>query len=208
MGVAEIITRKPYQREEGRIVYSTQTPGVATIAKEIREREKAALGKTQEDVMSVALSQPHRRGFPRDAAEAAKAGSEASRLSEPLGRLCARHRLREELWHAGCDYAVIVRNAKSAMGFDVAGLMPAEWPGPPLTDAQLDAVKELALQRLDNANAALRRVIERLPRVMERICFDQLEPYPNDEAIIGHGLLVLADLFRLLERGINAEKGI
>ncbi len=197
------------------IPYSTDTslvmpkkPSVIPSAKgdrrPIQERIDAA---EEEDAMSVALSQPHRRDCP-DAAEARRAGSVSSRLSEPLGRLCARLRLRDELWYAGGDYAKIVRAAKMAKEFDVIGLSSSDTPGEPLSEKEIEAKRIKALTKFEQTNEVLRAVMPRLPRAMERLCYDQLEPAPRDESLLKHGLLVLAVDFGLLKRGINAEKGI
>lgn len=142
--------------------------------------------REREETMATALAQPHRRG------------SDDIRLSEPLGRFCAAHKLRDECYNAGVRYAEIVGEAKTAQGFPVPGWTPGDSGFEKLTEAQIFAKKELAVQRLKDVNGALIAVIARLPRAMERVCFDQLAPAPADEAIIAHGLYRLAVDFGMI----------
>jgi hypothetical protein len=170
---------------------SPATPPAKGDRRPLQERIEAA---AREDAVSVALAQPHRRG------------SDDPRLSEPLGRFVAVHRLRPECYEAGNRYAEIVKEAKSASGFNVAGWAPGGQGDCDMTDAQRQARKELALSRREKADAELRSVMARAPRVMERLCYDQSEPSPYDESLIRHCLFVLSDFFGLVNLGINREK--
>ena len=195
MGIANAqLNQRAYRPEESRIVFSTACSGLMSHIP-LRGRQTPAEIKETDEIMSVVRAQPHRRG------------SDDARLSEPLGRFCAVQRLREECYRAGSQYGEIVRQAKAAMGFRVPGLVPNK-EGLPLTDDQIEAIKIAALQRLDNANCVLVAVMYRLPRAMEKLCYDQLEISPYDEGIITAGLLDLADFFGILDRGINAGKRI
>jgi hypothetical protein len=162
------------------------SPHLAAIANDGRRGldERIAAAESAM-VMSVALSQPHRRG----------ANPAAECLSEPLGRFCLNHKpkpLGEHCWHAGKRYAEIVGEAKTAHGFAVPGWEPGAGGYAARTEAELSAEKELALMRLRAADAILVRVMPRLPRIMERFVFDQLDPSPYDEGVIVNGLVNLA----------------
>lgn len=149
----------------------------------VQERIEAA---ERADMLSVALSQPHRRG------------SDDPRASEPLWQFCRVQRLRDELYAAGERYGEIVRQAKAALGFRVPGLVAGEGERQALSEAQSAALRELARQYFDDANAILRRVMPRLPVRMEMLCYDARLPAPADEGVIIHGLVALAIEWGLL----------
>lgn len=162
------------------------SPHLAAVANDGRRGMDERIAAAESAmVMSVALSQPHRRG----------SNPAAERLSEPLGRFCQNHKpkpLGEHCWHAGTRYAEIVGEAKTAQGLRVPGWAPGAGGYEELTEAQLAVKKELALARLKDANAILTCVTPRLPRAMERFVFDQMEPSPYDEGAIVNGLVNLA----------------
>lgn len=160
---------------------------------EFRSLEDRKAATARQDALSVGLAQPHRRG------------SDDTRLGTPLGRFCAAPRgagsvpLGDHCWHAGERYAEIVRDAKTAQGFDVHGWAPSDNAVFSLTPEQIEARRDLAVSRLREADAVLRAAVPRLPRIMERLCYDQLEPGPYDGDAIIHGLVLLAIEWGLLK---------
>ena len=167
MGLETRLNAKPYHPEAGKIVFTTEARGLASHSP-ARGRQTPAQIKEAEEIMGVVKAQPHRRG------------SDDPRLSEPLGRFVASHNLRSECYDAGNRYAEIVKEAKSAMGFDVAGWAPGGQGDYGLDEAQLQARKELALDRRKRADEVLMRLMPRLPRAMERFAYEQMEPSPYD----------------------------
>ena len=169
------------------IKISTDAPGLPSHEKLSGHRSKE-VAETQAQIMSVALNQPHRRGI-KDK-DQSRAG------------------LREELWEAGRRYGEVCRQGKAAKGFAtyqareqvVAG-------GATLTDAQIAAMNQLAVQRWADAEGVLRGIIGRLPKAMEMLCFDELEPRPTDHGVLAQGLYRLALYFGKIDQGINRGKG-
>lgn len=192
MGHHTTMNAKPYIPQSGRIIYSTEAKGLASHARAVARQTPAEL-KAAAEMMAVVKAQPHRMG------------SDDFRLSEPLGRFVASHRLRSECYDAGNRYAEIVKEAKSAMGFDVAGWAPGGQGDCALTDAQLQARKDLAVGRRREADDVLARLMPRLPRVMEKFAYDQIEPSIYDHDLLRDGLVLLADHFGMLDRGINRD---
>lgn len=175
---------------------------VKSPIKEQQEREDQQTEAERTEVLSVALAQPHRRQYAANvSAEASKAGSAFARLSEPLGRLCATPQpstgrpLGDHCWQAGQRYAEIVKEFKTAWGFEVGDWAPGSNGMEALTPEQIEARKQLAISRKKEADAVLTCIIPRLPRAMEKLCFDQLEPSPYDAGIIVNGLVNLANIW-------------
>ena len=187
------------------IKISTDAPGLPSHEKLSGHRSKE-VAETQAQIMSVALNQPHRRGI-KDK-DQSRAGSASLRILDPLGRFCRAQGLREELWEAGRRYGEVCRQGKAAKGFAtyqareqvVAG-------GATLTDAQIAAMNQLAVQRWADAEGVLRGIIGRLPKAMEMLCFDELEPRPTDHGVLAQGLYRLALYFGKIDQGINRGKG-
>lgn len=159
------------------------------------EEFKSFEDRETEDTMSVAVAQPHRRG------------SLDPWAGEPLFIFVTVHGLSFGLYKAGEEYDKVLRRAKVARGFAVPGNIP---PADviTLTPAQIEAMREAAILREIEFSGILRAIMPRLPRVLERLCFDKLTPSPYDTGIIKHGLLALAAKYRFLDRGINDEKPI
>ena len=164
-----------------------------------QERVEAA---QRAEALSVALAQPHR------------AGSDDPRKAFPLGRFVERTWPRDGAWRdkmhaAGVAYAADVRAFKVARGFHVVGAEREVRKPEGTDDASLDEIEAQratidGLQRaLDKANALLRGVMPRLPGVMERLCFDLLDPSPYDEAILASGLYRLAMHYGVLDRAFS-----
>jgi hypothetical protein len=151
--------------------------------------------REQEDIMSVGLAQPHRRG------------SLEPRAGEPLFEFCAAHALAAFCYDAGAQYEQALRQAKAAKGFLVPGLFPGENDGN-LSQKQIEAMREASILRERKLSGLLRQIMPRAPAVMERLCFDQLPWSIYDESLIKQCLLALADGLGLIDRGINAEKPI
>lgn len=184
---------KPVLPTRNPIVFSTEARGLRSHSRPVKDDLPTREQKERAEIMSIAIAQPHRRG------------SDDIRLSEPLGRFCAVHKLREALYEAGCDYAVIIRQAKTARGFNVHGFSPAQGEQA-LTEKQIEAIREAAIMRERKANDILRGIMPRLPNAMEAICYDQREPSHYNYDIIRHGLWALSVHLVKIDRGINAEK--
>lgn len=157
------------------------------------ERRKAA---ESADAMAVALAQPHRRG------------NADPRAQEPLYQFCEAHKCAEFCYRAGALYEETLRQSKAARGFEVPGLSRGE--GGILDEDEIEALREAAVLQEKKAQERLRMIMPRLPRAMERLCYDHLgPPSPYDEQIIKDGLVALAhDIYGLLDRGINADKAL
>jgi hypothetical protein len=158
--------------------------------------------------MSVALAQPHRRGFSYPA---------SPWLASPLGQFCKRswpedHAIREVCYRAGNDYGRDVRAARVARGFFVDGINTearGEVPGGGVSDDEVMSAKcaiEDAETKVRGADEVLRAIFPRLPRAMEKLCCSLESPGPYDAGILQAGLWRLAGHYGLLDRGINSTK--
>lgn len=174
---------------------------------ELRSKEDRERATMEKEALSVGIAQPDRRGFGADHRGATVEGSAFARLWEPLGRFCATHALKDDCYRAGEAYDELLRQAKAAKGFIVPGLVAGENPIK-LTQAQIDAMREAAILREKKITGILRAIMPRAPGVMERLCYDRMEPSVYDEGLIKHCLLALADEFGFLDLGINRGKGI
>ena len=165
------------ERGRDKVVYSTEQPKFSG-ARELPLTEQA---KERAENIATVLKQPHR------------AGSDNPRLGTALGRFCAAQRLGDHCWHAGERYGEIIQDAKLAMGFSIrGGAWGADGGWQELTDAQLEARKELALARLKDAELMLRAIMPRLPAALDRLCYDDRDPSPYDHGIIIAALVKLA----------------
>ena len=168
-----------------------QKPGEPFKSLEERERD---------ETMAVALAQRARLwpvGAPTEDADGYAIKPDDPRLWEPFGAWCLRQRLSRSCYQAGAHYAEIIRQARNAYGLNVPGWAPSDGAYADLTDEQLRARKDLAMQRKRDADAVLRAVMPSLPAALERACYDQREPSAYDEAMIAHGLVMLAEHFGL-----------
>src|SRR6185437_14536752 len=172
--------RPPAQikREANRIVYREYTPGLIEIDKGAKA-EKERVKKEQDAIMAVALCQPHRGVFNSKTGRY-EAGSDDPRLSEPLGRFCADHGLRNELYEAGEEYGRRVREARIAMGLSAGQLPVLDAGGSAQTPEQIEARRELAESRLREARGILLQIDRRLPQAMTRVTADAQEPYARE----------------------------
>lgn len=173
---------------------------------ERRSAEDREAEAKRRDAQAVALSQPHRRGARYSPQEATDATSAFARLATPLGRFCTAQHLRRECYDAGERYAEFVRQSLAARGFAVPGLVQGEAPSN-LTEDQKEALREAAVLRERAATQTLRSINPRLPRVMERFCYEQLELPVADGPIAIRGLMALARDFGMVDEGINQGKG-
>jgi hypothetical protein len=186
---------RPRVPSPSNIVFSTEARGTAEFARS-GYQTPAEIAEAQAN-MATALSQPHRQAI-FDASGGVVAKSDDKRLESSLGRFCATRKPRplgDHCYQAGIRYAEIVREYKNAMGFDVPGWGPSDNGYLTMTPAQIAARKELAIMRKRGADEVLLALMPRLPRVMEKLCFDELEPSPYDEALIIDGLVLLARKF-------------
>ena len=170
-----------------------QKPSLVPPAKGDRrpahERVEAAL---REDAQRVVLAQPHRDG------------NDDARMAFPLGRFCARSWPRDErfasaMHEAGVAYAADVRAVNVARGFHVDGCA-SDTPGGPKASAEAtpaeiadQKAKIYSLERtLARADEELRNIMARCPARMVELCFDHLDPSPNDEDMLKAALYRLA----------------
>jgi hypothetical protein len=146
------------------------------------------------DAVSVALKQPH------------KPSIDNPRRSEPLGRFCALLPIStgDRCWQAGQRYAEIVREHKTARGFDVLGWAPSDRGYSGVTPEQLEARRDLAIARKHEADRELNHLSSRLPRVLELLCYDQREPIASDRDATIKGLISLANLWGFGRRRLDA----
>ena len=158
-----------------------------------RSRQTPAQEREQAGIMAVALAQLHRRG------------SRDPKAGEPLWEACRRLRLRDELYRAGVSYGVVSRSAKIAFGMRVDGV--AEGRGS-VEDEQQIARHRLARQRYDEAVRALKRVSPYCHQVMEEYCFDERHVALWGDWHLTRGLEALANLWGMIDRGINEGKPI
>lgn len=86
------------------------------------------------EVRAVALAQPHRRG------------KDDVRLSDALGRFCARHRVRAEAYDAGCIYQASARRWRLLTGAPSLAI--------PAQDVRDDDPRDRAEPGLGHADAA------------------------------------------------------
>lgn len=150
-----------------------------------QERFEAA---ERAEALSVALSHPHR------------AGSDDPRLATPLGRFCAGLKLGDHCRQAGERYREIIEDDKIARGFQVHGWAPSDRGYFGLTEAQLEARKELAIRRRREADEIARAVHSRAPWVMEKLVYEEMEPSPYDGSIIENVVVNLADAWKMSPR--------
>lgn len=146
------------------------------------------------DALSVALYQPHRRGStdPQD-----------SRLESPLGRFCALPRLPlypnglgGHLFNAGVRYREIVLEARQAMGLPNPGWSAgANGYSDGMDDKQILERVQKSRANQDQADATLKRIHLRLPRVMRDVCVLEIEHNQDDSSIMQAGLVALDALF-------------
>lgn len=126
-------------------------------------------------VMSVALSQPHRRGDLSPMAESA------------LGRLCKANGWHWTCFDAGTTYGDNIRRLRLAEGFYVPSIMPSSF-GEPVTPEQRDLYRV----RVWKADCELKSIKLRLPAIMVSLCYDDREQDASSFGIIGGGLVKLA----------------
>lgn len=166
-------------RGKDKVVYTTERP----VFHEARELPPTDQAKDRASNIAVALAQPHRRG------------SDSERLGTALGRFLAAQRnaaLADYGWQAGQRYAEIIKQARNAIGLPVHGWAPSDGGFVELDDDQLRAQNQSAKKNLRDAEAILRAVMPRLPSVMAKLVYDEIEPFPGDGGILVHGLINLA----------------
>jgi hypothetical protein len=155
--------------------------------------------ETEAAIMSVAMSQPHRRGCsapdPLD--------------SSPLGRFCKRalpgdhnRRLREGRFWAGCDYAKEVDNDLVARG-----LVPRHYGRGEtvsiagMTDEELRVRREKVARALKRADEELIDVDgTKAVGIVRRVAHEDLEPGHSENGILFNCLYRLALYYGWEER--------
>lgn len=199
MRMAGMIEGDAAMEKPNRIVYRSDSPwgyqhGAPDVSRTLTHAQRLAdeeRARERAEALSVALAQPHRRG------------NDNPRLATPLGRFCANHKPRplgDHCYQAGERYREIIEDAKIAQGFTVHGWAPSDGGYQTMTQAQVEARKELALQRLREADQILKAIISRLPRALEKLAYDEIEPSPYDHGIIANGLINLANEWNLAPR--------
>ena len=167
---------------------------ISDTLRTLQERREAA---ERAEAQSVALAQPHRQGRVDEC------------FGTPLGRFCearwpgeVREAWRKKMFAAGECYDQIVRDSKIALGLPYLGQAGGA-EGSSLTEAQIEARKELALRRRKRADEALREIKLGLPALLERFVYEQRDLGPYDEDLAAHGLWKIANEFGLLEKGVH-----
>lgn len=157
-------------------------PRAADDRRTLEERQQAA---EEAEALSVALEQRLRIGAQRD----------QKRVESALGRFCAFHKpkkLGNHCFLAGARYGRIVRGYKVAKGYSILGQQPSTNGADILTEAQREAQRQHDIMIWEDANAILRDIHPRAPGVMERLCYDELDPSPYDGGIIVNALMKFA----------------
>ena len=155
------------------------------------ERMTPAEKASQDEALYVARGQPHRRG---------SADPTSDTRGTALRRFCADYRpnpLPAHCLQAGEEYgkAVIARLcAEEQRG---KSLGKGDGAFEEMTDDQKRIRKESARKYVNDANAVLwtlcpRGQLPSLPRRMELMCYDNLDPDPPDYAILRRALGALA----------------
>jgi hypothetical protein len=204
MALEDRLRPKAPLRGEDRIIMTFSIPGSSPLAK-AAEADRKRREEERAEVMSVALRQPHRGGSHNEP------GSDDPKLSTALGRFCANFKPRplgSHCYRAGSKYGEIIGEARTAQGFSVPGWEPGDrgyWetcskpncdkrdPRSPICLCAAQARKELALMRLKEANALLTSIIAGMPWQMCRLCFDSIDPSPQEYAWLQKGLVKLSD---------------
>ena len=153
-------------------------------AKPIRREDQA-----RTDALSVALAQPHRQG------------SDDPRLESPLGRFCVSARLSGHLFSAGVRYREIVLEARQAMGLSNPGWSAgANGYTDGMDDKQILERVQKSRENQDRADATLKRIHLRLPKVMRDMCVLEIEHNQEDSSILQAGLVALDALFSSISK--------
>ena len=94
--------------------------------------------KRQDEIMSVAVNQPHRRG------------NKSQWRESPWGRFCDDHKLREEIYDGGNAYADLLRRWRAAKGVPTELRLGIGGSGLGPSDATVEAwTQRLATVRLN-----------------------------------------------------------
>ena len=203
-----IIKKEPSMIEGGPRVITDTALSLPTPPKYRKlkpgEEFKDLEAREREETMATALEQPHRQGGGGD------------RRTTAFGRFCEDYkpvRLGDHCYFAGERYCEVVREEKNARGLLVMGGAPRD-PGYQIFEAcpqlpckftcdagrcqiRLKARLDLAIGRLKEDNEVLIAIMPRLPRALERLVYDQLEPSVYDFGILRDGLVLLAKKYGL-----------
>jgi hypothetical protein len=104
----------------GKLIQPSRAQREADEARRLQAREAArdpAICPDPDEAVSVALQQPHRRGF---------ADPRSKRLATALGRFCARYALPEPYWRGGRDYGLLKWRFQSGKKLPGAYFEPGE----------------------------------------------------------------------------------
>lgn len=146
------------------------------------ERQQAA---DEAETLSIALEQRSKIGARRD----------QKRVESALGRFCQFHKpvkLGNHCFLAGARYGRIVRGYKVAKGYPILGQQPSTNGADILTEAQREAQRQHDIMAWEDANDVVRIIHARAPGVMEKLCYDELDPALNDRGIILNCLVKLS----------------
>ena len=162
-----------------------EAKGLQEFSSRIRAQRANREQREMEEVMSVAMAQPHRVGGAYDPND----GTE-------LGRLCKR------LWNdldtirdrrlAGEAYAQVVDDERLAQGLTGRNMSSAPHVPTELTYEQAQAIKEAKIIKRRNAEDVIREVDNLTVRVMERLCYDDLPIPAHHEDRVRNALWKLA----------------
>src|SRR6185437_2443761 len=137
----------------------------------------------REEILSVAIWQPHRRG------------SDDPRLESALGRFCLSAGLSGDLYGAGVRYREIVMEARQALGLQTPGWSAGRSGYTDGMDDEQAAIRARATRaRQDESDAVLKRIARRLPSEMKNLCVLEIDIKRGDFNILRAGLIALHSL--------------
>ena len=156
-------------------IREVEARGLQEVAGRIRAQRANREQREREEIMSVAMAQPHRRVAekydPLDGTE--------------LGRFVKRHWIDNDVRRArllaGEQYAQVIDDERLAQGLDGRNMSSAPHAPETLTFEQAQALKEAKVIKRRNAEDVIREVDDKSVRVMERLCYDDLPIGMNDE---------------------------
>ncbi len=160
-------------------------------------RQTPAQLREAEEIMRVALAQPHRRAW-----EGRWQASRPSGVGTPLFDLAGRLRLREELYEAGVQYSHVSRRGKIALDVPVPGLADEPGGGESEEDREKRARRDKVAFR--DAIYVLRRISRQCFFALEDLCFYERNPGECYDGLAKRGLSAMALHFGLLPVDVYA----
>jgi hypothetical protein len=170
-------------------IREVEARGLQEMSARLRAQAGNREQREREEVMSVAMAQPHRRD----------AGKYDPNDGTELGRFCKRHWRDPDVIRdrrlAGEAYAQVVADERVAQGLPDRQWSPSGVPSDEMTPEQLEARKYDAVARRRKAEEAIREVDDKSVRVMERLCYEDAPIGLDDEGRAVNALWKLAVFF-------------